>query len=153
GNTAVAEGGATDTYAIALNTTPTGAVQIQATAGTRTELSTDGVTFTSSVSVSLTTTTPSVITVRAIDDAISQGTTTNTVTQTITSSADPAYSNALTPVAPVIVTVTDNDIALTAIHTIQGPGASSPLVGQTVTTRGIVTALKSNAFFIQEPDA
>src|SRR5262245_51745454 len=27
------------------------------------------------------------------------------------------------------------------------------LVGQTVTTRGIVTAFKSNAFFIQEPDA
>ncbi len=47
---------------------------------------------------------------------------------------------------------------LTPIHTIQGSGASSPLVGNTVTTRGIVTGVKSvsssnKGFFIQEPDA
>ncbi len=49
-------------------------------------------------------------------------------------------------------TITNDDIAITKIHDIQGPGATSPLSGS-VTTRGIVTALKSNGFFIQEPDA
>lgn len=40
------------------------------------------------------------------------------------------------------------------IHTIQGPGTASPLVGQVVTTTGIVTGLKfNNGFFIQTPDA
>ncbi len=50
-------------------------------------------------------------------------------------------------------TITNDDVTLTKIHDIQGPGASSPLVGQVVTTRGIVTGVKSNGFFIQEPDA
>lgn len=41
----------------------------------------------------------------------------------------------------------------TPIHDIQGPGASSPLAGQSVTTRGIVTGLKSNGFFLQDSEA
>ena len=49
-------------------------------------------------------------------------------------------------------TINNDDVALTPIHDIQGPGASSPLSGS-VTTRGIVTGVKSNGFFIQEPDA
>lgn len=50
-------------------------------------------------------------------------------------------------------TIQNDDVALTPIHDIQGPGASSPIVGSSVTTRGIVTGVKSNGFFIQEPDA
>ncbi|MCA1609302.1 MAG: DUF11 domain-containing protein [Acidobacteria bacterium] len=39
------------------------------------------------------------------------------------------------------------------IHDIQGPGSVSPYAGQTVkTTPSIVTALKSNGFYIQVPD-
>jgi predicted extracellular nuclease len=41
---------------------------------------------------------------------------------------------------------------LTAIHDLQGPGSTSPFVGQLVTTVGIVTGVKSNGFFIQTPD-
>lgn len=37
------------------------------------------------------------------------------------------------------------------IGQIQGTGNSSPLTGQSVTTSGIVTALRSNGFFIQSP--
>jgi predicted extracellular nuclease len=37
------------------------------------------------------------------------------------------------------------------IGQIQGSGDTSPLAGQTVTTSGIVTALRSNGFFIQSP--
>jgi len=40
-----------------------------------------------------------------------------------------------------------------AIHEIQGSGAASPFAGQPVLTNGIVTARKSNGFFLQEPDS
>ena len=40
-----------------------------------------------------------------------------------------------------------------AVHDIQGSGSTSPLVGQVVTTSGIVTATKNNGFFLQTPDA
>ncbi|HEX2763966.1 MAG TPA: Calx-beta domain-containing protein [Allosphingosinicella sp.] len=39
---------------------------------------------------------------------------------------------------------------LTAIYVIQGSGNSSPLVGQEVRTRGIVTAVDSNGYYIQD---
>jgi uncharacterized protein len=41
---------------------------------------------------------------------------------------------------------------VTPVHAIQGGGNSSPLVGQTVTTRGIVTGVRSAGFFIQAPE-
>ena len=50
-------------------------------------------------------------------------------------------------------TINNDDVALTPIHDIQGPGNSSPIVGATVTTTGIVTGRKSNGYYIQEPDA
>ncbi|MHB8800089.1 MAG: Ig-like domain-containing protein [Thermoanaerobaculia bacterium] len=51
-------------------------------------------------------------------------------------------------------TITNDDVALTPIHDIQGSSLLSPLDGNSVTTRGIVTARKyNNGFFIQEPDA
>ena len=50
-------------------------------------------------------------------------------------------------------TILNDDVVLTPIHDIQGAGASSPIVGSSVTTRGIVTGRKSNGFFMQEPDA
>src|SRR5439155_8722281 len=40
-------------------------------------------------------------------------------------------------------------VTTTFISQIQGSGGTSPLVTQTVTTRGIVTAKRSNGFFIQ----
>ncbi|MGH9871610.1 MAG: DUF4214 domain-containing protein [Pyrinomonadaceae bacterium] len=49
-------------------------------------------------------------------------------------------------------TINNDDVVLTPIHDIQGSGSTSPLAGS-VSTTGIVTGLKSNGFFIQEPDA
>lgn len=49
-------------------------------------------------------------------------------------------------------TITNDDVALLKIGEIQGSGTASGMVGATVTTRGIVTARKSNGFFIQEAD-
>lgn len=50
-------------------------------------------------------------------------------------------------------TILNEDVSLLSIHDVQGTGPASPLTGQSVTVRGIVTALRSNAFFLQEPDA
>ncbi|MEP7271367.1 MAG: S-layer homology domain-containing protein [Acidobacteriota bacterium] len=50
-------------------------------------------------------------------------------------------------------TIINDDVSLTPIHSIQGSGTSSPFSGQSVATRGIVTGIKSNGYYIQEPDA
>ncbi|MFL6227555.1 MAG: Calx-beta domain-containing protein [Pyrinomonadaceae bacterium] len=53
-------------------------------------------------------------------------------------------------------TITNDDVTLIPIHDIQGNGSTSPVAGQNITTRGIVTGIKagsSGGFFIQEPDA
>jgi predicted extracellular nuclease len=50
-------------------------------------------------------------------------------------------------------TITNDDIVATPINQIQGSGTTSPLVGTSVTTTGIVTARISSGFFIQTPDA
>lgn len=50
-------------------------------------------------------------------------------------------------------TINNDDVAIVPIHDIQGNNDTSPLVGQSVTTRGIVTGRRSNGFFLQAPDA
>ncbi|HEX2835481.1 MAG TPA: IPTL-CTERM sorting domain-containing protein [Thermoanaerobaculia bacterium] len=50
-------------------------------------------------------------------------------------------------------TINNDDVTVTPIHDVQGPGATSPIVGSSVTIRGIVTGVKSNGFFMQEEDA
>src|SRR5262249_12170044 len=56
-------------------------------------------------------------------------------------------------------TILNDDTAITAIHTIQGSGHTSPLVGATVTTQGVVIAVdttsggeSSRGFYIQDPN-
>jgi predicted extracellular nuclease len=116
GSTAVNEAGTTtDTYTIALDSTPTGAVNITVTADAQTTISSDGVTFGATANIALTNTTAQTITVRAVDDAVAETSPhTGTITHSIASSADPAYSNALTPIANVTANVVDNDSAPTA---------------------------------------
>jgi uncharacterized repeat protein (TIGR01451 family) len=50
-------------------------------------------------------------------------------------------------------TIQNDDVSVTYIHDVQGAAATSPIVGSTVTVRGIVTGVKSNGFFVQEEDA
>ena len=157
GSTDVGEAGETsDTYTIALNTVPTGAVNVAIASDGETQISTDGVNFFNSVSLSLTNTSPQTVTVRAVNDLDVEGSPhPGVINHTITSSADPAYSNALTPVPNVSVNITDNDVALTPIYTIQGSGAASTLVGNTVAIQGVVTgdfqgSSKLNGFFVQQ---
>jgi uncharacterized protein len=67
-------------------------------------------------------------------------------TATITSStSDPAPAN-----NSATANTTVN--APTFIHDVQGNGASSPIVGASVTIRGIVTGVTATGFFVQEED-
>ena len=50
-------------------------------------------------------------------------------------------------------TINNDDVVLTRIDQIQGSGTISPVAGMVVSTRGIVTGVRSNGFYIQEHDA
>ncbi|NJK60116.1 MAG: hypothetical protein HC918_07590 [Oscillatoriales cyanobacterium SM2_1_8] len=144
GSTNVAEGGATDTYTIALNTQPTQDVTITINFGT--QLSTDVTTLTFT---SANWNVAQIVTVTAVDDAVVEGTHTGTITHSATST-DNNYNNITVP--SVTANITDNDMATIKIHAIQGNATNqtsggspvrddiSPLSGQTVTIEGIVTA-------------
>jgi len=68
-STVVAEAGATDSYTIALNTSPNGTVTIQINANPQVQISTDGgATYGSTRSLSFTNTLPKTVLVRAVDD-------------------------------------------------------------------------------------
>lgn len=62
-------------------------------------------------------------------------------------------TNALPADTQGVGTIIDDDATITFIHDIQGPGASSPIVGSSITLRGIVTGVKTNGFFVQEEEA
>jgi predicted extracellular nuclease len=84
------------------------------------------------------------ITITPVDDALVDGS--ETVVLTLVDGAD--YGLGTSPSATV--TIGDNDVNLTRIYTIQGAAHRSPLVGQTVTTVGIVTAVDSNGYYLQD---
>ncbi len=150
------QGETTDTYTIALNTTPTGAVNLAIAADNETQISTDGTNFFNSVTLSLTDANPKTITVRAVNDQDVEGSPhTGVITHTIASSADPAYSNTLTPIPNLNVNVIDNDVAVRKVYEIQGSGAVSPIVGQTVAIEAVVvgdfqSSSGLNGFYVQE---
>jgi predicted extracellular nuclease len=135
-------------------------VNIAIAADEETQISSDGVNFFDSVTLSLSNTNPQTITVRAVDDANVEGSPhTGVISHSITSSADPAYSNTSTPIANVNVNMTDNDVALmlTPIYTIQGTGDASAFAGNnmTYTTEGVVVgdfqgSTGLNGFYIQD---
>jgi predicted extracellular nuclease len=83
--------------------------------------------------------------IAAVDDAIADG----SQTVTFTASAS-GFTNGTTT-----VTVTDDETTpgTIRIRDIQGASHVSPLVGQTVSgVPGIVTALRSNGFYLQDPN-
>lgn len=52
-------------------------------------------------------------------------------------------------ISPLLKTVSAQSGNFVLPHAVQGPGATSPLVGNTVTVRGVVTAQAADGFFIQ----
>ncbi|MBF2063463.1 MAG: DUF11 domain-containing protein [Calothrix sp. C42_A2020_038] len=128
GNTTVAEGGATDTYTIVLNSRPTSDVTITLNPGTQLSTGANTLIFTNANwNVAQT------VTVSAIDDAIVEGNHTGTITHTVTS-ADTKYNGI--NVASVTAAITDNDIAGVTIT--QSGGNTAVIEGGATDTYTIV---------------
>jgi len=161
GSTSVNEqGGTTDTYTLTLNTIPTAPVSIVvAAADNQTRLSTDGITFAASLTLSLSDQTPQTIILQAVDDAAIEASPHQGVITHMVSSADSNY-NGLS-VRAVNVGIQDNDVAplVTKISQIQGSGSTfNSTYGGTQTIEGIVTRVflgptKLNGFYVQEEAA
>lgn len=145
GTTAVTEGGAGDSYTVVLLTQPAADVVVALAAGGQINLGASELTFTAA-----NWNVPQVVTVSAVDDAVFEGAHTALV-QHLVASSDPAYDG-LT-VADVSVAISDNDAPPPVrIADIQGASHISPKAGQGVLgVPGIVTALASNGFYLQDP--
>ncbi len=162
GSTQVNEAGeTTDTYTLALNTNPTAPVTITITADEQTLISTDGINFAATQTLSLDDTAPAIITVKAIDDELSETSPHAGVITHSVSSSDPDYASLSVP--PLIFNVQDNDIlpSLTKINQIQGSGLTfDPLFGGMQTIEAIVvgdfqqvgTVQNLRGFYVQEED-
>ncbi|MBD1939040.1 putative Ig domain-containing protein [Microcoleus sp. FACHB-68] len=108
GITSVAPRGVTDSYQIALNTVPTGSVEITVTADAQTQISLDGTTFSNTLTFTRSDLTAQTISVRAVDDSIvSEGTHAGTITHAITNSPDSNYPTTLA-INSVNVSLTEN---------------------------------------------
>jgi predicted extracellular nuclease len=99
-----------------------------------------------------------------LNDSIPEGQTSKTVTVLVNGdTATEANENFTVNITNVtgatlgdgtgIGTISNDDVNLVPIHDIQGNGSTSPFLGQSVTTTGIVTALRTGSYFIQTPDA
>ncbi|MCU0526299.1 MAG: ExeM/NucH family extracellular endonuclease, partial [Elainella sp. Prado103] len=162
GNTEVnEEGETTDTYTIALNTVPGAPVEITIAADAQTLISTDGVNFFNTRTLSLSDISPATVTVRAVNDTDIEGSHLGSITHTITTT-DPDYASLTVP--NVTVNVLDNDVALsfTKIHQIQGTGSTfDPTFGGVQTIEAIVvgdfqrngTVANLRGFYVQEEDS
>jgi hypothetical protein len=124
GGTAVAEGGGTDSYTIALNVNPNGTLQLLVSASDgQVEVSTDnGATFGASRTITLSSTAPRTILVRAVDDALIEMTDVMArVIHSLSSSTSGVYPpGTLTPA--VDVRVGDNEFVLLSELKVNPPG-------------------------------
>jgi hypothetical protein len=122
GNTVVTEGGANDSYSLVLNTQPTANVTVTLNGGTQLSTSATTLTFTpANWNVA------QVVTVTAVNDTLSEGDHTGTISHTV-SSSDANY-NGLT-IAPISVAITDNDVLPGTIAINAGGGAYTDGSGQ-----------------------
>ncbi|MCA9012738.1 MAG: hypothetical protein KDB01_23460, partial [Planctomycetaceae bacterium] len=115
GSTSVSEDGVVggsgiDTYTLALNTAPAGVVSITVNGGTQTEVSLDGTSFFSSVVVSANDTSIHTVHVRGLDDTVQEGIHSGFITHSITASADPTNYPINTVIAPVTMSIADDEL-------------------------------------------
>ena len=103
GKTCVTEGGASDTYTVVLATQPTGTVTVAATADG--QVTVNGVSTVSLVFTTSNWNVPKIITVRAVDDTLVEGTHYGIITHTV-SDAGPEGASA----PQVSVEIIDNDL-------------------------------------------
>ena len=107
------EGGEPGTYTIALDTEPAGAVEIKIMADEDSEISLDGQTFSTEVMVTLEDTTPTTITVMAVDDDFLEGDHNTTISYEITSTGDEVKYPETLNIPSTEITITDNESVTT----------------------------------------
>ncbi|MCL4207830.1 MAG: hypothetical protein KJ000_35540, partial [Pirellulaceae bacterium] len=115
GSTAVTEGGATDTYSIALNSQPLGNVIVTVTPNAQLDLGAGA-----GMAISLTFTqanwnVPQLVTVTAVDDAIAEGPHSGSITHSIAAGSAADYLGLNLSGSDISVAVTDNDVIELAI--------------------------------------
>jgi hypothetical protein len=111
-NITIAEGGATGSYNISLNTQPSGNVEIVVTADAQTQISSDGTTFGSSLTLTFTNSnwnSSQTITVQAVDDAAVESNHTSTITHAITGTVNDTNYPLSLSLGNVTANITDND--------------------------------------------
>ena len=108
--TLVSENGQTDTYSVALLTTPAAGVTIGLFADAQTEISVDGVNFSMSQSITLSNTTAQVITVRGLFDMDVEGPQIGLISHVVSSSGDMTDYPIGLPGQPVNVNISDAQI-------------------------------------------
>ncbi len=142
-------GSETDTTAITLTATTSSAVSGDQTvnlAVTGTGITPSDYTLSSTTITIPNGQTTGTATFNVVDDVEVEGTET-----AILSISNPSSGITLGTTTSQNITITDNDTpAITRIYDIQGAAHTSPLVGQSVTTTGIVTAKDSNGFYLQD---
>lgn len=113
--TDASENGAVDFFDISLNSTPAGTVTIRIDADADTQVSTDGTSFASSVTLSFLNQEPQSVTVRAIDDTLAESRHTAVVTYAVVSPVeDPNYPLSPSP-GEIAVSIYDNDAGVLSL--------------------------------------
>ena len=113
GATNVVEGGATDTYTVALTSTPTADVTVTLTPDSQIDLGAGAGVAVTLVFTPANALTPQTVTVAAFDDAIVEGAHSGTITMTATS-ADAGYNNLNGP--SVTASIADNDFPVVRLN-------------------------------------
>ncbi|WP_259724175.1 ExeM/NucH family extracellular endonuclease [Synechococcus sp. CS-1332] len=154
GSTGVVEGGNGDDVSVRLDRQPTADVTVtlaEPAGNSQLALQPTQLVFTSA-NWSI----PQTITLSAVDDTAVEGNHASSLQFTLVST-DPAYNGLV--VTPLPVAISDNDGAITRIHSIQGSSASfNPAFAGLQTIEGVVVgafpgANGLNGFFVQEEDA
>jgi Abnormal spindle-like microcephaly-assoc'd, ASPM-SPD-2-Hydin len=121
GTTDIAEGGATDTYTVVLNTQPIGNVTVTVTPDSQLNLGAGQGTAISLNFTNANWNTPQVVTVTAFDDVLVEGLHTGAITHTI-STATLDYLGSV--IAGVTANITDNDTVPVPEANVQGNGTT-----------------------------
>ena len=153
GSTSVGEvsavGAATDTYTLALNTAPASAVGVTIAGDADVLVSSDGTTFSSSITLSIADTSARTIHVRAFNDADVEGTHTGTITQTVSASSDANYPIGLL-INTVISTVIDDERTPLVAVDLQQSGESVPVNWTEINETDAVFSPKTFSDLIRE---
>ena len=148
GSTVVVEGGATDSYRLGLNTTPSGNVTVRVWTGGLLQVSTNGATWTNSLALVFSNTNQSTVSVRALaDNIIDTSPHWGAVYHAITNTADAARypTSVLTPVVNVAI-MEASSLLLSELKV--NPPGTNDAPWEFVEIKGPPNALLTNVYFI-----